>query len=115
MDYSFSIIGALLGLAIGKKAGLSKSGVLLAMTGGGKAGNIISPNPNTIAASEAFGVDLTSLMLQNAVPAVFALVVAILLASMLAKNLEVPLARVTSMSSRTGPCLVSSQPSWGLW
>lgn len=73
-------------LAIGKKAGLSKSGVLLAMIGGGKAGNIISPNPNTIAASEAFGVDLTSLMLQNAVPAVFALVVAILLASMLAKK-----------------------------
>ena len=73
-------------LAIGKKAGLSKSGVLLAMIGGGKAGNIISPNPNTIAASEAFGVDLTSLMLQNAVPALFALVVAILLASMLTKK-----------------------------
>ncbi|MBD5083936.1 MAG: GntP family permease [Clostridiales bacterium] len=71
-------------LAIGKKAGLSKSGVLLAMIGGGKAGNIISPNPNTIAASEAFEVDLTSLMLQNAIPAVFALVVTILLASMLA-------------------------------
>ncbi|MGN1023725.1 MAG: GntP family permease, partial [Lachnospiraceae bacterium] len=31
-------------LAIGEKAGLSKSGVLLAMVGGGKAGNIISPN-----------------------------------------------------------------------
>ncbi|MDE6280547.1 MAG: GntP family permease [Oscillospiraceae bacterium] len=73
-------------LAIGKKAGLSKSGVLLAMIGGGKAGNIISPNPNTIAASEAFEVDLTSLMLQNAIPAVFALVVTILLASMLARK-----------------------------
>ena len=73
-------------LAIGRKAGLSKSGVLLAMIGGGKAGNIISPNPNTIAASEAFEVDLTSLMLQNAIPAVFALVVTILLASMLAKR-----------------------------
>ena len=73
-------------LAIGRKAGLSKSGVLLAMIGGGKAGNIISPNPNTIAASEAFEVDLTSLMIQNAIPAVFALVVTILLASMLAKK-----------------------------
>ena len=73
-------------LAIGKKAGLSKSGILLAMIGGGKAGNIISPNPNTIAASEAFEVDLTSLMLQNAIPAVFALVVTILLASVLAKK-----------------------------
>ena len=73
-------------LAIGRKAGLSKSGVLLAMIGGGKAGNIISPNPNTIAASDAFKVDLTSLMIRNAIPAVFALVVTILLASMLAKK-----------------------------
>ncbi len=73
-------------LAIGKKAGLSKSGILLAMIGGGKAGNIISPNPNTIAASEAFSVDLTSLMMQNVVPALFALVMSIVLASMLAKK-----------------------------
>ncbi len=73
-------------LAIGKKAGLSKSGTLLAMIGGGKAGNIVSPNPNTIAASEAFQVDLTSLMMKNIIPAIFALVVAILLASMLAKK-----------------------------
>ena len=73
-------------LAIGQKAGLSKSGVLLAMIGGGKAGNIVSPNPNTIAASAAFQVDLTSLMMKNAIPAVFALVVTILLASMLAKK-----------------------------
>lgn len=34
------------------------------MIGGGKAGNIISPNPNTIAVSEAFQVDLTSLMIK---------------------------------------------------
>ena len=73
-------------LAIGQKAGLSKSGVLLAMIGGGKAGNIISPNPNTIAASEAFQVDLTSLMVKNAIPAIFALVVTILLSSMLCKK-----------------------------
>ncbi len=73
-------------LAIGKKAGLNKSGILLAMIGGGKAGNIISPNPNTIAASEAFEVDLTSLMVKNAIPALCALVVTILLASMLAKK-----------------------------
>lgn len=73
-------------LAIGKKAGLSKSGILLAMIGGGKAGNIVSPNPNTIAASEAFQVDLTSLMMKNIVPALCALVVTVLLASMLAKK-----------------------------
>lgn len=73
-------------IAIGKKANLSKSGILLAMIGGGKAGNIISPNPNTIAASEAFSVDLTSLMMKNLIPAVCALVVTILLAGMLSKK-----------------------------
>ncbi len=71
-------------LAIGKRAKLPKESLLLAMIGGGKAGNIISPNPNTIAASEAFSVDLTSLMMKNIIPAICALVVAILLASMLA-------------------------------
>lgn len=73
-------------IAIAKKANLSKPGILLAMIGGGKAGNIISPNPNTIAASEAFNIDLTALMVKNIVPALVALVVAILLASWLAKK-----------------------------
>jgi len=73
-------------IAIGKKAGLSKSGVLLAMIGCGKAGNIISPNPNTIAASEAFNVDLTALMMKNIIPALVALVVSICLAGLLAKK-----------------------------
>jgi GntP family gluconate:H+ symporter len=73
-------------LAIGKRAKLNKHCLLLAMIGGGKAGNIISPNPNTIAASEAFGVDLTSLMFKNIVPALLALVVTILLATLLSKK-----------------------------
>ena len=73
-------------LAIGKRAKLSKQSLLLAMIGGGKAGNIISPNPNTIAASEAFGVDLTSLMFKNIVPALFVLAMAILLATFLSKK-----------------------------
>lgn len=73
-------------LAIGKRAKLNKQSLLLAMIGGGKAGNIISPNPNTIAASEAFGVDLTSLMFKNLVPAVFALAMAILLSTALSKK-----------------------------
>ncbi len=73
-------------IAIGKKANLSKPGILLAMIGGGKAGNIISPNPNTIAASEAFGVDLTSLMMQNIIPAICAVIVTVILAGRLAKK-----------------------------
>ena len=77
-------------LGIGKKAGYHKPAILLAMIGGGKAGNIISPNPNTIAASEAFSVDLTSLMIKNAIPAIAALIVTIVLASMLSKKSLAP-------------------------
>lgn len=73
-------------LAIGNQAGLAKSGVLLAMIGGGKAGNIISPNPNTLAASEAFGIDVTALMLKNILPAICALIVTVILATLLAKK-----------------------------
>lgn len=73
-------------MAIGKKAGYSKPSILLAMIGGGKAGNIISPNPNTVATAEAFQIDLTSLMIRNIVPAICAVVVTVLLASLLNKK-----------------------------
>ena len=78
-------------LAIGEKAGLSKSGVLLAMIGGGKAGNIVSPNPNTIAVSEAFEQPLTSVMMRNIIPALFALVITIILANILSKKNDDPI------------------------
>ncbi len=77
-------------LAIGKKANFNKSAMLLAMIGGGKAGNIISPNPNTIAASEAFEVSLTSLMMKNIIPAICAVIVTILLATLLTKKNNLP-------------------------
>ena len=73
-------------LAIGKKAGYHKEALLLAMIGGGKAGNIISPNPNTIAVSEAFKVDLTSLMMKNFIPAICAVIVTIVLSTILSKK-----------------------------
>ena len=73
-------------LAVGRRAGIPVPALLLAMVGGGKAGNVISPNPNTIAAADAFGVDLTALMLANIVPALCAFVVTILLATLLAKK-----------------------------
>lgn len=73
-------------LAIGKKAGYNKASLLLAMISGGKAGNIISPNPNTIAVSEAFQVDLTSLMIKNIIPAVCALIVTVIIATILSKK-----------------------------
>ncbi len=97
-------------LAIGEKAGLSKSGILLAMIGGGKAGNIISPNPNTIAISEAFGQDLTAVMMKNAIPAVCALIVAIILSSMLAKKKDSPItsADLEKASEKNLPSFVTA-------
>lgn len=75
-------------LAVGHKAKLSKSSILIAMIGGGKAGNIISPNPNTIATSSAFKVDLTSLMIVNIIPAILALIVSIIISNILAKKMS---------------------------
>ena len=62
-------------LIIAKNASISKSAILLAMIGGGKAGNIMSPNPNTIAVSEAFNAPLTSVMLAGVIPGIAALFV----------------------------------------
>ena len=75
-------------LAVGRKADIPVSALLVAMVGGGKAGNVISPNPNTIAVAEAFRLDLVSVMAANAVPALCALAVAILLSSWLARRRE---------------------------
>ena len=73
-------------LAVGKRAGVPVSALLVAMVGGGKAGNVISPNPNTIAVAEAFKLDLTSVMMANAIPAVCAFLMAAVLSSWLARR-----------------------------
>lgn len=73
-------------LAIAQKANLSKPAILLAMIGGGKAGNIMSPNPNAIAASDAFNVPLTSIMAAGIIPAAFGIVVTYLIAKKLVKK-----------------------------
>ncbi|ARW08974.1 GntP family permease [Bacillus atrophaeus] len=70
-------------LAIARRAQLSKTAILLAMIGGGKAGNIMSPNPNAIAASDAFGIPLTSMMAAGIIPAIFGLAVTYFLAKRL--------------------------------
>lgn len=62
-------------LAIAQKSGLTKTGILLAMVGGGKAGNIMSPNPNTIAAADNLGVSLTSVMAAGIIPAIFGVII----------------------------------------
>lgn len=66
-------------LMIGSRLDARQSKLLLAMIGGGKCGNIISPNPNTIIAAENFGAPLQSVMLQNLLPAIAGLLVTVLL------------------------------------
>ncbi|CCQ94153.1 Uncharacterized transporter HI_0092 [[Clostridium] ultunense Esp] len=75
-----------IGLAIASRANLSKTAILLAMIGGGKAGNIMSPNPNAIAAADAFHVPLTSLMAAGIIPAAFGLIVTYVIAKKLVRK-----------------------------
>lgn len=64
-------------IIMGTKLRLSKFKLLLAMIGGGKCGNILSPNPNTIIAAENFDAPLSSVMGAGIVPALIGLVVTV--------------------------------------
>lgn len=70
-------------LAIANRANISKTSILIAMIGGGKAGNIMSPNPNAIAASDAFKIQLTSLMASGIIPGIVGLIVTCIIAKKL--------------------------------
>ncbi len=70
-------------LTIASKANLSRMSILIAMIGGGKAGNVISANPNAIAASNAFEVPLTSLMIAGIIPAIVGVIVTYIIANRL--------------------------------
>ena len=64
-------------IIIAERMGISKMKLLLAMVGGGKCGNIMSPNPNTIIAAENFGAPLSSVMLVNVLPAIVGLFIVV--------------------------------------
>lgn len=64
-------------IIMGNKLQLSKFKLLLAMIGGGKCGNILSPNPNTIIAAENFDAPLSSVMAAGIVPALVGLAVTV--------------------------------------
>lgn len=63
----------------GCKLNLSRTKLLIALIGGGKCGNIISPNPNTIIAAENFGAPLPDVMMSNIVPAIVGLLITVFL------------------------------------
>ncbi|MGE8207815.1 GntP family permease [Heyndrickxia sp. NPDC080065] len=77
------ITTAPIALAIANRAKISKTAILVAMIGGGKAGNIMSPNPNAIAAADAFKVPLTSIMAAGIIPAIFGVLVTYIIAKKL--------------------------------
>lgn len=66
-------------LMVGNRLGLSRGKLLFAMIAGGKCGNIISPNPNTIIAAENYGAPLPSVMAAGILPAILGLAVCMLL------------------------------------
>jgi GntP family gluconate:H+ symporter len=91
-------------LAIAQRAKLSKTAILIAMIGGGKAGNVMSPNPNTIAASDAFDVPLTSLMAAGIIPGLCGLAVTYIIAKQLInKGLQVKASDVKIDATGTQP------------
>lgn len=64
-------------ILMARRTGISKFPLLLAMIGGGKCGNIISPNPNTIIAAENFNAPLSSVMAVNIGAAIVGLLVTV--------------------------------------
>ena len=78
------------------------------MVGGGKAGNIISPNPNTIAAANNLNVPLTSLMGAGLIPSIFGIIVAIILSKRLINKGSFVKEEELSISSEEKPKLFAS-------
>jgi len=77
------LIVAPIALSVGNKMNISKTALLVALSGGGKAGNIISPNPNTIAAASGFNLELSEVMIAGFIPAIFGLIVTIIIANLI--------------------------------
>ncbi|MCF2672208.1 GntP family permease [Fusobacterium varium] len=73
-------------IQIAKKLDYKKLGILIAMIGGVKAGNVISPNPNAIAAADSFKVPLTSIMMVGIPCSIIAIIVTAMIAKYLSNK-----------------------------
>lgn len=71
---------------IKRRINIPDRAILIALIGGGKAGNIISLNPNTIAVADNLGIDVARLIVKNGIPAVIALIVTVIIANIFAKK-----------------------------
>ena len=95
-------------LAIARRADISKMAILLAMVGGGKAGNVMSPNPNSIAAADAFNVPLTSVMAAGVIPGLCGMLLAYFIAQKLIhKGSKVQAHEVVSRLPSFGAAIVA--------
>lgn len=103
------IIVAPIALSVGRKTGLSKPAILLAMIGGAKAGNIISPNPNSIAVAKGFNVDLSQVMLYGFLPAVGGILVTIMIAKLLRNKGSM----IPEAEKQAGQAEIKDKPSFG--
>ncbi len=87
-------------IIIADRMGVAKFPMLLAMVGGGKCGNIISPNPNTIIAAENFDAPLSSVMAANIIPAVIGLFVTVyVIIPLMSKRYSNPIAEGANVST----------------
>ncbi len=96
-------------LLTGRNLGIHPSKLLLIMIGGGKCGNIISPNPNTIIAAENFGADLYSVMVANLIPAIIGLIVTVTMIVKIFPDKKYPVKRITLVQTEESVSL----PSFG--
>ncbi|KHD37140.1 gluconate:proton symporter [Clostridium acetobutylicum] len=97
------IIVAPIALPVAKKVGITKSSILLAMIGGGKAGNVISPNPNTIAVAKGFNVELARVMIGAFIPAIIGLIITYIVATLISKKGEaIKAAEINEVVSNKG-------------
>lgn len=95
-------------LAMAKRLNFSKMAILCAMVGGGKAGNIISPNPNTIVAAENMGAPLFPVMYANIIPALIGLIVTVIIANTLVEKGEKVLENIEENSQEELPSFLAS-------
>ncbi len=77
-------------LMLGKQLSLPSFKLLLAMIAGGKCGNVMSPNPNTIIAAENYDAALPSVMAAGIIPGIIVLFVTVYLIIPLIPTRKVP-------------------------
>lgn len=77
-------------LMLGKQLSLPSFKLLLAMIAGGKCGNVMSPNPNTIIVAENYDAALSSVMAAGVIPGIIVLFVTVYLIIPLIPTRKVP-------------------------